>query len=264
MIARKTIKNNLRQIIALTEKNFKLSIRFKANIIIGMFTPFITIAMPLIVMNSFFPSENLILYQFIAYQIYLIRGIVSEYPIQLRFEKYWRTLPALIIGPFNRFNLLLGIFISRFVLISIPFIALFVITIIIIPINLITILSVIVIYFLIALIFSGIGLLFGVFAISKENLWKPFLFAFNIVFWLSCITYPYEIFPDFIQNIIDLNPLYYIFDILRLTWLEGNILLTIVAHPAHFCFLLFTSVVTPVIGVYSFNFIYKKYGIVGY
>lgn len=264
MIARKTIKNNLRQIIALTEKNLKLNLRFKLPLIIGMFTPIITIAMPLIIMNSFFPSVNLILYQLIAYKIYLIRGIVSEFPTQLRFEKYWRTLPALIIGPFNRFNLLLGISFSRFIVISIPFIALFVITFITTPINLITILILVVIYFLIALIFSGIGLLFGVLAISKESLGKPFLFVFNIIFWLSCLTYPYEIFPDFIQNIIDLNPLYYIFDILRLTWLDDNILLTIVAHPTHFYLLLIASVVTPVIGVYSFNFIYKKYGIVGY
>jgi len=264
MIARKTIKNNLRQIIALTEKNIKLNLRIKSMLIIGMFTPLITIAMPLIVMNSFFPSVNLILYQFIAYQVYLIRGIVNEFPMQFRFEKYWKTLPALIIGPFNRFNLLLGIFISRFIIISIPFIALFVIAFIITPISLITILIVVVIYFLIALIFSSIGLLFGVLAISKESLWKPLLFIFNLIFWLSCLTYPYEIFPDFIQNIIDLNPLYYIFDILRLIWLEDNVLLTIVAHPTHFYLLLITSVVTPVVAVYSFNIIYKKYGIVGY
>ena len=194
----------------------------------------------------------------------IIKGVINEYPSQLRQEKYWKTLPALIIGPFHRINLLLGIFISRILLISIPFSVLFIINFIFAPINFITIIFIILIYFLIAIIFSGIGLLLGIFAVSKENFSKPFLFAFNIFFWLSCITYPYDVFPSEVQVFIDLNPLYYIFDILRLSWLENNVIITITSHPYHFYLLISLAFLVPIAGVYLFNVFYKKYGIVGY
>lgn len=263
-IAKVDIKKNFIQIIALTEKNLRLNLRFKVNFIISLLTPIITIAMPLIIMNRFFPEINLIVYQFIAYKVYLIKGVINEYPNQLRIEKYWKTLPALIIGPFHRFILLLGIFLSRIILISIPFSVLFIITFISAPINFITMMFIILIYFLIAIIFSGLGLIIGIFAISRENFSKPFLFAFSIFFWLSCITYPYDIFPPLVQNFIDLNPLYYIFDILRLSWLENNIIFTITTHFFHFCILISLFIIIPIIGIYFFNLIYKKYGIVGY
>lgn len=264
MITKKGFKRNINQVLALTEKNLKLNMRFRLNLIINLLLPLIMIAMPLIIMNRFFPEVNLIVYQFIAYKIYLLRGIVTEFPKKLRIEKYWKTLPALLIGPFNRFNLLLGIFFTRIVLISIPFSILFIITSINSPINILTALSIISIYFLITLIFSGIGLLLGVFAVSKENFTSLFLFGFNLFIWFSCITYPYEIFPSVIQNFINLNPLYYIFDILRLSWLENNFIITITTHPVHFFFLILTAIILPIIGVYSFNIIYKRYGIVGY
>ena len=262
--AKVDIKKNLTQIIALTEKNIRLNLRFKVNFIISLLTPLITIAMPLIIMNRFFPEINLIVYQFIAYKVYLIKGVITEYPSQLRIEKYWKTLPALIIGPFHRINLLLGIFLSRILLISIPFSVLFIITFITAPINFITIVFIILIYFLIAIILSGIGLLLGIFAVSNENFSKPLLFAFNIFFWLSCITYPYDIFPPLVQTFINLNPLYYIFDILRLIWLENNVIITISTHFSHFLVLISLVIIIPLAGVYVFNLIYKKYGIVGY
>jgi len=258
------IKKNVIQILALTEKNLKLSLRFKINFIIGLITPVITIAMPLIIMNRFFPEINLIIYQFIAYKIYLIKGIINEFPIQLRTEKYWKTLPILMIGPFRRINLLFGIFLSRIVLISIPFSILFIIAFIQSPIHITTVIFIIVIYFLITIIFSGIGLIFGIFAVSKENYLRPFLFAFNILFWLSCLTYPYDVFPPEIQNFIDLNPLYYIFDIVRLLWLENNVIITIISHPFHFSYLIVLVIIIPISGLYVFKLIYKKYGIVGY
>lgn len=263
-IAKVDIKKNLTQIVALTEKNIRLNLRFKVNFIIGLLTPIITIAMPLIIMNEFFPEINFIVYQFLAYKVYLIKGVMNEYPTQLRIEKFWKTLPALIIGPFHRINLLLGIFLSRIILISIPFSILFIITFISAPINFFTIIFIILIYFLIAIIFSGIGLILGIFAVSRENLSRPFLFAFNIFFWLSCITYPYDVFPSFVQTFINLNPLYYIFDILRLAWLENNVIITLTTHFYHFCILISLVIIIPLAGIYIFNLIYKKYGIVGY
>ncbi|MFX1463279.1 MAG: ABC transporter permease [Promethearchaeota archaeon] len=272
-INKATIKKNLTQIFALTERNIKLKLRFKFSLIISYFLPIISILMPIIILSKFFSlnnqfgpwtTTNYLIYQFIAYKIYSIKGITSEFPHQIREEKFWKTLPALIIGPFNRYNILLGIFTSHILLISIPFITFFILCFLIAPISFITLISIIGIYIIITLIFSGIGLVFGIFSASNENMWKFLEFGFGLLFWLSCITYPYELFPGFIQNLINLNPLYYLFDILRWTWIDNNPILTVATYPYHFTILIACGVIVPPIGIYIFDKIYNVYGIMGY
>jgi len=273
MFKLKSLKENISQIFAITEKNVKLSLRYKLGLILGYINQIIAIFMPLIIMQNIFAfrvtiglwtSGNFILYQFIAHNISHVSGITGRFPGQFRAEKFWKTLPALIVGPFNRFNLLFGIFFSHIVMITIPFSIFFIWGIIIEPISLLTIIFILTLYFLIALIFSGIGLIFGIFAISNENIWQVLSFLLMFVFWFSCISYPFEMFPKFIQDIIDLNPFYYIFDFLRITWIQDNIFRTINTYYFHFITLIATSIVLPFIGVFSFNIVYKKYGITGY
>lgn len=271
--SRQFIRRQVMQIYALVEKNLRLRLRFKFNIIISFLMPVISIAMPLIILGKFFTlntefgpwnESNYMVFQFIAYQILLMKVLISEFPAQFFREKYWKTIPAIIIAPFNHYNLLLGIFFSHMILISIPFIIFFVLCWIIYPISFLTIISIVVLLFFIALIFSSIGLIIGAFAISNENIWKILGFGISMVFWLSCLTYPFEIFPNVIQQIINLNPLYYIFDVLRTTWIENNILLSISSHPFNFLILFLTVLIFPIISVYTFKMIYKKFGIVGY
>jgi ABC-type polysaccharide/polyol phosphate export permease len=267
------IRYNLSQILALTEKNIKLQLRFKFNLIFSYITPIISILMPLIIMGNLFAynpqfgpwtSTNFVVYQFVAYNILLIQGIITIFPQQFRIEKYWKTLPALIIGPFTRFNMLLGIFLSHLIMISIPFTLFFIITYIFYPINIFTLVFILMIYFLITLILSGIGLILGIFAVSNENIWRVLGFLINFIFWFSCITYPFELFPNFLQNVINLNPLYYIFDFLRLSWIENDIVTTLTNHQIHLFVLIGNAIIFPFIGVYIFNITYKKYGITGY
>ncbi|MFX0156326.1 MAG: ABC transporter permease [Candidatus Hodarchaeota archaeon] len=269
----KTVKDNISQILALTEKNIKLALRYKLGLILGYINQIIAIFMPLIIMQNifdfrttlgFWSSSNFILYQFIAHNISHMSSITGRFPGQFRAEKFWKTLPALIVGPFNRFNLLFGIFFSHLVMILIPFSIFFIWGIIIEPISIATVLFILALYFLIALIFSGVGLIFGIFAISNENIWQVLSFLLMFVFWFSCISYPFELFPGFIQNIINLNPLYYIFDFLRITWIQNDVLITINSYSFHFLTLIATSIILPFIGVFLFNLVYKKYGITGY
>jgi ABC-type polysaccharide/polyol phosphate export permease len=273
MLKLKTIKGNLSQILAITEKNIKLSLRYKLGLFIGYINQIIAIFMPLIILQNIFDfrgniglwtSSNFILYQFIAHNISHISAITGRFPGEFRAEKFWKTLPALIVGPFNRFNLLFGIFFSHLVMISIPFSIFFIWGIIVAPISIPTILFILALYFLIALIFSGVGLIFGIFAISNENVWRILSFLLMFVFWFSCISYPFELFPQFIQDIINLNPLYYIFDFLRITWIQDNVILTISSYSFHFITVIATSIILPFIGVFLFNLVYKKYGITGY
>ena len=268
----KTIKYNISKIIAITEKNIKLKLRFKFGIILGFITPILSVFLPIIIMGEIFEfnnhygpwtSENFIIYQLMAYNIILIKGIMGQFPGQFMQEKFWQTLPGLIIAPTHRINYLFGIIFGHLITISIPFIIFFILTIIFYPVSFLTIIFILGLLTLIVLVFSGIGIIIGVFTISNENISILLNFGLSLLFLVSCITYPFELFPENIQNIVSLNPLFYLFDILRLTWIENNIFLTISSHIFHFVVLVPCAIIFPILGAYIFNIVYKKYGIVG-
>ena len=273
MINRETIQVNVSQIFALTEKNVKLDLRFKFKLIFSFISPIISIIVPIIIMDKFFgfnidfgpwDQSNYAVYIILAYIILLVQGIRSTFPRQFSREKYWQTLPALIIAPFNRVNLLFGIFFSHLIIISIPIVFFLVMCYIFFPISLISFFFIIGILLLIALIFSGIGIILGILAISKEN-WMPIInFSLGLLFMISCISFPFEVFPEIIQNIVNLNPLYHIFYFLRVAWIENNLIISITSHLFSFLILVGLAIVLPCIGVIVFNKVYKKYGIVGY
>ena len=273
MLSFKNIKNNLLQIIAIAEKNIKLGSRYKLNLILSFITPLINIILPLIVFGQIFTfredfgpwnENNYVIYQIVTYQIILLYGFIFRFPGELKTEKMWKTLPALIIAPFNRINLLFGIFLSHIIVISIPFTAFFIFCYIIYPISIITILFVFFIFILMALFFGGLGLIFGVFAIAKENFLTIMHFGLSFAIMFSCLTLPFEFFPGYFQNLANLNPLYYIFNFVRLAWIEDNLIFTITMHSFSFFIVTSFAVITPLFGLYFFNFIYKKYGIAGY
>jgi len=273
ILSKEFLRYNFSRVFAIAEKNVKVQLRFKFNLIYSIFSPFLPIFMSLIVLMRFFVADvnlgqwndtNYLVFLFTAFNIELLRRIIQDFPDDFRLEKYWKTLPALMIAPFNKVHLLFGVFLSHLIIIAIPFVVLFVLTYLISPIGLLTILFIIGIYLLIDLIFSGIGLFLGVFAISKENYWRIFSIGIQIVFYASCVIYPFEIFPQEIRPILQLNPFYHIFDLLRITWLEDNAILTLTNYPFQFIILIGTAIIVPLIGIYIFNKVYNKFGIVGY
>ncbi len=269
----KFYKVHLSKIFIIAEKNVKIQLRFKFNLIYKIISPSIPIIMSFIVLLRFFgggitlgkwDETNYLIFLFTAININLLRNIIQIYPNDFRIEKYWKTLPAVMIAPIIRMHLLLGILLSHLIIIAIPFIVFFLLTCLISPISPITIIFIIFIFFLIVLIFSGIGLFLGIFAISEENYWRVFSIGLQLLFYISCITYPFEVFPVEIQPIIRLNPFYHIFEILRITWLEDNILLTITNFPFQFIILIGTAIIIPLFSIYVFKRIYDKFGIAGY
>ena len=201
---------------------------------------------------------------FMAYNILLITSFVGLFSAQFIRDKYWKTIALVLIAPLNRICLLFGIVLSRLILIAIPWIFFFILCYIYYPISLLTVLFVILVYILLIVIFSSIGLLIGVFAISNENIMGILRFLLGWLFWFSCLTYPFQIFPAFIQVIINLNPFYHMFNFLRLTWIQNNILLSITSYFMVFLFLVISAILLPIISVFIFNKVFKKYGIVGY
>ena len=273
IVSIKFYKHHLSQIFTITEKNVKIKLRFKFNLYFTILLPFLPVVMSIIVLTRFFGEgitfgkwndTNYLVFLFTALNIELLRQITINIPYEMRLEKYWKTLPALMIAPFNKMHLLLGIFLSHLIIIAIPFVVFFLLTYLISPISPITIIFIIFIYLLIDLIFSGIGLFLAVFAISEENYFTILTICLQLLFYISCITYPFGIFPAVIQPIIRLNPFYHIFEILRFTWLEDNIILTITNYPFQFTILIGTAIIVPLLSIYVFKTIFDKFGIVGY
>ena len=261
------------QVSALTEVKLKLRLRYKSWMLNYYLQPMITIIMPLIVMGRFlnltsrlgpWNADNYYVFILMAYIIMMIKGIINEFPSRLLEEKYWKTITALILAPFNRFVLLISNVIAHILYILIPISVFFILLFLFYPVSIFTFIFVILLFITITIIFSGIGLLIGVFAISEENIWQFLAFCFDLIFWFSCITYPYELFPEVLQNLINLNPLYYVFDLLRYAWIEDNFFLTINTHFFNFFIMIILAIIIPLFGVIIFNAVYKKYGISGY
>ncbi len=273
MISYQCIKLNLVQIFSITEKNLKITLRYKTNLVMKFLNPLISIILPLIIMNKFFSlqdsygpwnARNYIVYILVGYMVMLNQQIISIIPGDFAIEKFWGTLQALMIAPFRRVNLLFGIILSHLILILIPYIIFIVICFIFFPITFITFLFIIFLTLAIVLIFASIGLILGVFQISREGGAKWIGILITFAFYLSCVSYPFEIFPENIQFFISLNPIYYLIDIIRLSWIEDNILVTITSHLIHVLVLIILVSILPIIGLTMFNYIFKKYGIVGY
>lgn len=229
--------------------------------------------MPFIILDQWFDfnesigpwtSENYTIFIFIGYNIMVMQTMLTYIPKYLIQEKYWKTLPALITAPFNRFYLLFGYIISEFIGILIPFAVFFIIMLIFFPLSIPTLLIIIFMFIGIGIIFSGIGLFLGAFAISNENYLYVLDFGTRFVIWFSCITYPFQLFPIWMQDLINLNPIYYVVDIVRLTWIENNLLLTTLSHPIHISVFYTCLIIFPIICVVIFDKTYKKLGITGY
>ena len=106
----------------------------------------------------------------------------------------------------------------------------------------------------------------GILIITKEGIYSVFNLGLTLLFWLSCISYPLQIFPEIIQSIILLNPIYYFIDTIRIFWLMGlnyNLAITFLT-PIHIIVVVGGTIILPIFSVYLFNTFYDKFGISGY
>ena len=277
MLTKKSIKKGLRQVSALVEKNLYLATRFKTAFLLRFLNPIIQVLMPLIIFGTIFSisedynfgywrSDNYILFMMLAFCIQFLRQIIDRFFQMLLQEKFWKTLQSFLVAPLNMFTYLVGLLVSELILISIPFIVFLLLAWILFPIPFMNFLLILLLFLAISLIFGSIGLLVSVFAITNESIGRISQLCLKFLFWLSCYSYPLQIFPVIIQYFIILNPLYYIFDLIRLSWymaIDPEIALIYIT-PAHITIIILLTLMTPIIAIYLFNKLYKKYGISGY
>ena len=268
-----SVKEDFSQIFAIAGKNVKMTLRFKLNLILSLLNPLLGIVMPLIILGTLFTftenfgpwnKENFVVYQFTTYQIMLIFQIVSRFQTSIALEKGLNTLTMILLAPFKKINLLFGIFLSHLALISIPFVTFFIICYFFYPVSIFTVFFVLFVFFLLALFFSGIGLVFGVFVIAKQRLVNLLNYPITLLLMFSCISLPFQFFPENFQFIVKLNPFYYLFNIIRLIWIEDNIIISLSSHLGYFIIVFLVAVISPIFGLKFFNYVYEKYGIAVY
>ena len=271
------LKRNIKQIFAIIEKELYLNLRFKSAIITTILNPLIQYIIIFFLFGLIFSTQgnielgywngsNYILFILISFAIQLSRPLTDRYRQLFITEKYWNTLSAIVIAPVNRFSLLIGVLLSQVILYSMGVIFVIVFTLILYPIAIGYFLLFLFVYLCTFLCFGSIGLIIGAFAISNENYVQYFNLILRFIFLFSCINYPRQIFPEIIQSIIVLNPLYYYFDTLRLVWyfgLEPSVA-AIYITPLHIISFIGFTVLGPIISIFLFERIYKKYGITGY
>jgi len=277
MVSKKSLRTNIKQIKALAERNLYLEIRFKLSLFTRYISPFIQILMPLIIFNVIFTiredyqfgywtSLNFILFLFIAFCTQFLRTIIHRFSTLFNREKYWKTLHALMVAPVNKYILLFGFLIAEMILISVPFIVFFIIAYLLFPISVVYLFLVILTFLALTVFFGCFGLIMGILIITKEGLYSIGSLLVTLLFWLSCISYPLQIFPEFVQFIILLNPLYYFIDLIRIVWLMGIDFELAIAFltPIHIIVVMGITLVLPIFSVYFFNTFYDKFGISGY
>ncbi|MFX1388573.1 MAG: ABC transporter permease [Promethearchaeota archaeon] len=277
MLQWRSIKRNLKQINALVERNIYIEARFKTGLFLAFFRPFLQILMPLIVFGTIFTisedyqlgyweSNTFLLFIIIAFCIQYLRQMITRYVYTFQHEKYWKTLQALMVAPLNYFNILIGFLISELVFISIPISFFLILGFILFPISFFQAILVIIMILVIAITFGCIGLIMGILVISREGLYKAIDIGLTFIIALSCISYPLQIFPEFLRIVIIINPLYYLFDLVRLVWLLGfdSALALNFITPTHIIIVTLGVICLPIIAIYLFKTFYKKYGITGY
>lgn len=272
-----SVRRNLKKTFAIVERNILFELRFKAKFLQGYISPIANFIIFFIIFGTIFNvnkdyrfgywnSWNYVLFLLIGYNIQQTKTIILRYDQLFMREKFWKTLQGLLVAPFNKLDLLIGIVFSDLILASIPIITMFIIAFFIYPITLLSLFLFLVVFFSVAIFFGSIGIFIGIFSISNESIAKFLMFSMNIILAFACINYPLEIFPEIIQIVILLNPLFYFFDLLRLIWYAGIDLSTALTYisPFHIIIVIIFTIIGPIISIFLFNKIYKKLGITGY
>ena len=277
MLKKNFIVSNIIQIYSLIIKDLKLKSRYKLEFIVEFVAPFMTIFFPYITFTTlfalnenafgnYFSRDNFVLFLLLGYCVSVLVFLLWNYQDLFYDEKTWKTLNAVIVAPISKFNILVSYLISGLISKSVPLIFIVVLCYILYPIPLISLLFVVVILFCISLVFASMGFILGVFTIVNEDISTSLSVGISFIALVSCLFYPIDIFPKEIHFFIKLNPLYYYFDLLRLSWWAGIDYDDAMNYITFNHILVVTTfkIIMPIIASYLFLIIYKKYGTSGY
>ncbi|MGQ4874922.1 MAG: ABC transporter permease [Promethearchaeia archaeon] len=265
------------QLISLIIKDLKLKLRFKSQFLAEFLVPLIALFFPYIIFNTlfsfssnpfgnYFTTQNYPLFLLLAYIVECLIFLLWNYKDTFKNEKVWLTLKGLMIAPIGKFQLLISYLISGLISKSFPIIIIIFLCYLFYPISILNLLIVLLVIFSLSLTFASIGFIIGLFEIINENISNSLTAGISFISLVSCLYYPIGIFPKWAHIFILLNPLYYFFDLLRLSWWMGidynNAIEYITFN--HIIFVLSTTILLPIFATLLFIKFFYKYGVAGY
>jgi len=277
MFKRENLKINLIQIYSLAVKDIKLHTRYKLEFFVEFVAPLLTIFFPYIIFstlfsinenifNNYYSTKNYILFLLLGYCISCLVFLLWTYKDLFYDEKSWKTLNAVFVAPVPKFNILVGYLLSGLISKSFPLVFIVILCFILYPIPLINLILVLLVLFCISLTFASMGFILGLFEIVNEDISASLAVGISFISLVSCVFYPIEIFPKEIHFIIRINPLYYYFDLLRLSWWAGVNYEEAMSYITiyHILIVIVFTIIAPIIASFLFYRIYSKYGSSGY
>ena len=276
MLKREILKKNILQIYSLIIKDLKLKSRYKAELIVEFFFPFLALFFPFIIFNTllsldvdvfkgYYSKENFVLFLLLGYIVHSCIFLLWHYKDLFYDEKTWKTLHGILISPVKKINVLIGYYISGLLTKSFAIIIIAIICYIFYPIPFFTLFLALLLLFCISITFAGMGFFLGSLEVVNENISASLAAGISFIAIASCLFYPIEIFPESVHFIILSNPLYYYFDLLRLIWWSG-----INSDAVHYITIIHILVVvcfTITIPIFASIFFYRvinRYGVRGY
>jgi len=262
---------DLNEIIAITKKEFKLSIRFKTAYLLNTFINPVLSIIPLFIIYYGFlhygGAEGFAGINLDNYVTFLVFGVIAQaffynginaFAFRFREEKYWQTIETLFLAPINYLSLIIAFGIN----VALNLLPLLLIFILIASAfsfaSILNIFLVVLIILLLLLFCLGIGLIYGALTLFSENFDPVFRYFFAGWALLSCFAYPIEIIPESIRFIVEINPVYHAVNFARDLWING------IFNLDSFIYVWVFALLMPIIAVYVFKIAWRRMEVQGY
>ncbi|MBU2101019.1 ABC transporter permease [Candidatus Micrarchaeota archaeon] len=261
----------LSEIIAITKKDFKLSIRFKTAYLLNTFiNPFLSVIPLFIIYYGFLHytgSEGFGGVTADNYVQFLIFGIIAQaffyngtyiFALKFREEKYWKTIDALFVAPINYLSLIIGTGIN----VGLNLLPLFLVFLLFASVfgapSILMITLTVLIMFILLGFCLGAGLIYGALTLFNENFDPFFRYFFAAWILLSCFAYPLNIIPEVFRGIVLINPVFHAVNFAREMWMHNFIAW------GSFFYVLGFAIIMPIISVFVFKLAWKRMEVQGY
>lgn len=274
IMIKEDIISKIRTVKAYAVKDLKNTFRFKLAIFNFILAPFLTMFSFLITYSAVFfgaKTDDLGFVQKENYVIYLLTGFLVYSCFRLAWgrtnligEKVMQTLDGMLLAPSSRLYILMGKAVQSFVEIFIVVFAFVVMVFLLQPptiywknliIGSVAVIFVFIIFLSLDFIVTAIGLAQeGIASFITTYVPKGFLLV-------GCVYYPVDIIPKFARPLVYLNPLYHGVDLFRSGFMQADLRFGL---EIPFLYLLILAVVLPIISVFVFEYVLKRWGIRGY
>ncbi len=265
----------LNDVLAIAEKEIKLSLRFKIAFFMGsLIEPAVRIAPFLLIYFGFFmvgvesfgwvTQSNFIVFLTLGMltDVFLVAGFNRLYTRFME-EKYWQTIEAMLLAPINKLSLLGGYALSMLVSLF-PSVLLFLgVSYVLMPTPLPNLILSMLVVGMVLSMSLGIGLVHASSALFNENFSPIFRYGKVGLVFISCFYYPITIFEEtpiiaFLKPLVLLNPFYQAIFAIRSAWIFGRVEWASIAYIVAF------AAIMPLIAVFVFNKLWKRLNIQGY